>query len=112
MFSLYFRSFSGFLHVFSDKMEKKICRERNVDYLCNPKRKVRADGAKSTDETDRKYFEICDLFRGEFEKNERLTMRCLTMKSPESTLKFVIYFVVSSRRTSEDGWSYLTVMTD
>ena len=75
------------------------------------------------DEITRKYFEICDLFRGEFEKNERgwrelphgndrLTMRCTTMKSPESTLKFVIYFVVSSRRTSEDGGSYLTVMTD
>ena len=79
-------------------MQKKICRERNVDYLCNPKRKVRVLEAMYDDEITRKYFEICDLFRGEFEKNERgwrelphgndrLTMRCTTMKSPERNTK-------------------------
>lgn len=37
-------------------MQKKICRERNVDYLCNPKRKVRVLEAMFDDEITRKKY--------------------------------------------------------
>ena len=78
---------------FAEKL-KKICRTIFLMYLCNP---IREMSSFTTSQT--KYFTAG-------------TMRSATQLPPERQGLDEVYFAAGTRRTSEDGWSYLPVMTD